>query len=410
MKLSLRGAGTLILLAAFLASAGCARQSEKRPKYIFLFIGDGMGFSHVSTAEAWQAHITDGEIGNSPLSFTQFPVLGTSTTYSASNWITDSSASGTAIATGRKTNNGYIGVAPDDSTHLESIAVKLHKTGMKVGIMTSVSIDHATPASFYAHNGSRYNYYDVGSWLPKSGFEFFGGAPFISPEGKAHDRQSIYAECRDSAYQVFNGLSEFNAKSGAAKKVILLPDRADSADHIPYALSRRQGQLRLDEILGSAIGFLDNPDGFFIMCEGGMIDWAAHDNDALNDIYETLDLSKTVEKAVEFYRKHPDETLIIVTADHETGGMALGAGGEYNVHFDRLEGQTAWYWDVDEAQRDTISTRNAEARIGWTTGGHTGSAVPVYAIGAGSERFSGRNDNTDICNKLCDIMGVGRNK
>ena len=395
-----------MLIAAVAGSVSCAEQ-PKKPKYIFLFIGDGMGLAAVSTTEAYQSYMNNGgNIGSDPLTFTQFPVIGLQTTYSASNWITDSSASGTAMSTGKKTHNDYVCVAPDDSTFYESFTYRLHKQGMKIGIMTSVSIDHATPAAFYAHNGSRWDYYNVGSYLPKSGFEFFGGARFIWPKGKEKDQPSLYDECRDSSYSICEGMEQFNAKKAGAKKVILVPDPDDTLDHIAYALSRKPGQLQLSEILGSAIDFLDNPKGFFIMCEGGMIDWAAHDDDAMNVIAETMDLSKTVQLAIDFYNKHPKETLIIVTADHETGGMALGCCDSYNVYFDKMKDQKVWAWEAAPAEQDSIKAHNQAAHIGWTTYGHTGIAVPVYAMGVGSEMFSGRHDNTDICKSICKLTGV----
>jgi alkaline phosphatase len=394
-----------LLFAVYVLTNSCTTQPEK-PKYIFLFIGDGMGLTQVATAEAFQAYKNTGKIGSEPLTFTRFPVMGLQTTYSASNWITDSSASGTAMSSGKKTHNDYVCVAPDDSTFYEPFTYRLHKQGMKIGIMTSVSIDHATPACFYAHNGSRWDYYNVGSYLPKSGFEFFAGARFIWPKGKNKDMPSLYDECADSSYIVCNGLGEYTARKADARKLILVPNSDDTLDHCAYALGRKPGQLQLSEILQSAIEFLDNPKGFFIMCEGGMIDWAGHNDDAMGNIYETLDLSKTVQLAIDFYNKHPKETLIIVTADHETGGMALGCCDSYNLYFEKMSGQKGWIEDAPKSEQDSLRAHNKDAHIGWTSLGHTGTAVPVYAMGVGSEMFAGRHDNTDICKSICKLEGI----
>ena len=174
----------LLVLLISTASFGA-----RKAKYVFLFIGDGMGFSHVSLTEAYLAQ-QRGVIGNDPLAFTQLPVLGMATTYSASNPITCSSAAGTALATGTKTKNGMLGMDAD-SLPLKSIAYKIHEAGLKIGIMSTVQINHATPAAFYAHNVRRNNYYPIAQELPGTGFEFFGGG-FLHPNGKEKDLPSIY--------------------------------------------------------------------------------------------------------------------------------------------------------------------------------------------------------------------------
>ena len=145
----------------------------KAPKYVFYFIGDGMGLNQV-VATQYYLRSCEGELGITPLCFTQFPYTGIATSYSASSDVTDSAAGGTALATGHKTYNGAIGVAAD-ATPVASIAEKAHRYGAKVGVATSVTINHATPASFYAHQKSRNDYYEIGAQLPASGFEFFAG-------------------------------------------------------------------------------------------------------------------------------------------------------------------------------------------------------------------------------------------
>ncbi|MBO4769065.1 MAG: alkaline phosphatase [Bacteroidales bacterium] len=385
-------------------SACTLSYGAKRAKYVFLFIGDGMGFSHVSLTEAYLAQ-QRGVIGNDPLAFTQFPVLGMATTFSESNPITDSSAAGTALSTGTKTKNGMLGMDAD-SLPLKSISYKIHEAGLKVGIMSTVQINHATPAAFYGHNVSRKNYYAIAQELPKTGFEFFGGG-FLHPNGKEKDLRSIYEQVVDGGYAVARGLDEF---ASLKRDRIVLTAKRNPDEVLPYALGRKSDDLTLAQMLEAALQVLDNRKGFFIMAEGGKIDYAAHSNDAIGTITETIDMDEAVKVALEFYKKHPKETLIIVTADHETGGVSLGAKKGYlydlNVFNDITESATTT--DVEKYMSDKVvlKEQSEKARVGWTTTSHTGGAVPVWAIGAGSEAFAGRMDNTDIPKRICKAMKV----
>ena len=377
--------------------------SEKKAKYVFFFIGDGMGFTHVSMAEAYLAN-QHKVLGNDPLCFTQFPVLGMVTTYSASNIITCSSAAGTALSTGTKTNNGFLCVAPD-STDLTSISYKIHNAGIPVGIMTTVTLSHATPAAFYANSISRNDYYKIALKLPESGFEFFGGGGFEEPTGNNEGDPSLYNVISEKGYTVACGLKDFNTKKNSAKKIILLQEDSIKNNVLPYAIDRKESDLTLKQVVSAAIEVLENEKGFFIMAEGGKIDWAAHANDALSDILETLDMDAAIEVAYQFYLKHKDETLIIVTADHETGGFSMGKDKGYVMYFDELKAQTSSL-DSKKILKDTVTAINNRARIGWTTSSHTGTAVPIFAIGTQSEQFAGRMDNTDIPKKICNAMGI----
>ncbi len=390
---------TLLLLSFCLSISA---QSNKA-KYVFYFIGDGMGFSHVSIAEAYSAYL-DGVNGSKSLSFTQFPVLGMATTFSASNMITCSSASGTALATGHKTNNGFLGIAPD-STNLKSIAYTIHDAGYRVGVTSNVGINHATPASFYANAINRGLYYDIALQLPTTGFEFFGGGGFISPNGSKNDQPSAYDSVEKNGYVIAAGLDDYKTKKSASKMLFLSKEGKNSKEY-KYAIDREEGDIKLADLVETAVDFLDNGENFFLMCEGGKIDWAAHGNDAKADIMEVIDLSEAVAVAYNFFLKHPDETLIIVTADHETGGFAMGRKG-YNIYFDKLNEvhHSKEYYNNKKISKE-IDKAIKEARLGWTTSSHSGSAVPVFSIGVGSQLFSGKMDNTDIPKKVCEAMGV----
>ncbi len=396
----------LVLIFTIIAlSWSDAFAKNTKAKYVFYFIGDGMGFSHISIAEAYQAHL-QGKNGSTPLSFTQFPVMGMATTYSASNMVTCSSAAGTALSTGYKTNNGFLGVLPD-SSKVESISYKIHKAGYKVGITTTVSLDHATPGAFYANSTSRDNYYEISQQLPSSQFEFFGGGGFISPNGKDKNLTSSYDNVEEMGYIIASGIDDYKAKKQEGKKMVLLQKEGKESHELKYAIDMKEGDMKLSDIVSAATDFLNNKKGFFLMAEGGKIDWGGHANDAKTTIMEVIDFSNAITVAYNFYLEHPDETLIVVTADHETGGFSMAREKGYQVYLDELKelsGSKDFNKDEDYSKKVDLATE--KARLSWTTKSHSGVAVPVFAIGQGSNLFSGRMDNTEIPKKICTAMGV----
>lgn len=327
------------VIVAFLLPQSCDFAKEKKAKYVFYFIGDGMGVNQVNGTEMYLAE-KEGRIGLKPLDFTQFPVVNFATTHSQYNSVTCSAAAGTALATGSKTKNGTIGM---DSLHqmpLYSVAVQAKKAGKKVGITTSVSIDHATPAAFYAHQPDRNMHYEIATDLPKTGFDLYAGSGLLQMKStKDSTAAGIKTILRDSGYVILQGIEEFKEKSGQSGKVVFTQKGGDRGS-LPYAIDRKDNDLTLAQITECAIDFLsrNNNDGFFLMVEGGKIDWACHNNDVATTFNEIIDMDEAVKKALEFYHKHPDETLIVITADHETGGIALGTG-KYALNLDVLQYQ-----------------------------------------------------------------------
>lgn len=312
--------------------------AQEKPKYIFYMIGDGMGLNQVNITEMYLASL-ENRIGVSPLIFSNFPVASFATTYSKSNGITDSAAGGTALAVGSKTKNGMIGMDSTGTENLRSIAYDAKAKGMKVGITTSVSIDHATPASFYAHQPSRSNYYEIASEIGKSAFDFFAGSGFLSPtkNSKKEAVKPITDLLGQSGFQVVHGLPAYN-KLTNKNKVVLLNNKGASSESLNFAIDQKAGDLTLTDITKAAIQSLDNEKGFFLMVEGGKIDWSAHSNDVATTIHEVLDFNESVRVAYEFYKQYPNETLIVITADHETGGLTLGTGGS-SLNFKSLASQ-----------------------------------------------------------------------
>lgn len=374
----------------------------RAPKFVFYFIGDGMGLAQVSLAEAYLGSLK-GEISNRSLSFTRFPTFGFATTYSADSFITCSSAAGTALSTGFKTNNGVLGIDPEGNK-LESITYKIDRAGVPVGIISNVTLDHATPAAFYANSESRKNYYEIANQIVPSGFKFFGGGGFIEPKGESGEEEDIYQILEDGGYTVIRGLKDYRANKGV-EKMILLQEEGKELD-LPYTIDRTPKELTLAQVVAAAIDYLYGTKGFFIMAEGGKIDWAGHSNDALTNILETLDFAAAIEVAYRFYEKYPNETLIVVTADHETGGLSLGREKGYTMDLSLLKEQKGSMYHSEKEDKEFYKELNEKANVGWTTSSHTGIAVPVYAIGAGHRLFSGRMDNTEIPKKILELMRI----
>ena len=334
----------LFFAIAFLAVLVLPAQAQQ-PKYVFYFIGDGMGVNQVLGTEMYQSELK-GEIGVTPLLFTQFPYATFAHTYSATNGVTDSAAGGTALATGSKSKNGGIGVTKD-LVEVTSVASWAKANGYRVGVSTSVSVDHATPASFYAHENSRNNYYQIGLDLIEANFDFYAGSDFLDPtnqkakDGKTYD--NLYDLTAKAGYTLVRGYKEYQKKAKKAEKMILFqPEAASAKDNsaIPYAIDRKKGDMTLSEITRAGINFLskNNEKGFFLMVEGGKIDWACHSNDGATALTEVQDFDNAIKVAYEFYEQHPEETLIVITADHETGGLSLGTGS-YDLNLQALKAQ-----------------------------------------------------------------------
>ncbi|MDR0394912.1 MAG: alkaline phosphatase [Tannerella sp.] len=444
----------------------CLQSVCGQAKYVFYFIGDGMGVNIVNATEAYLSAM-NGERGSVSLLMTQFPVASISTTYSADADVTDSAAAGTALATGKKTKNNYLGVDPDVQP-METIAEKAKKAGKKVGVASTVPINHATPAAFYGHQKSRSMYYEISQDLLSSGFDFFGGAGLYNRD-KFYDKTTapdIYPLIEQAGYTVAKGYEDFKANAGKSKKVMLVQKNWEEAGGIPYAIDRTSEDLSLRQITEAAIDVLmrNNKKGFFLMLEGGRIDWAAHANDAASVVKEVIDMDEAVKVAYEFYKKHPKETLIVITADHDTGGLTAGQGrlnitplqhqrqsqDQLTKRINELRvsknGIVSWeevkdlltttmgFWkeipisweqekNLRDAYEETIAKNrevvdrnlyadnsllaakakqvmNEVARLGWGTTSHSGGFVPVYAIGAGQHLFTQQMDNIEIPQKI----------
>lgn len=338
---------------------GDKKQKIKQPKNIILLIGDGMG-----TAQVYAGYTT--KKGN--MNITRMPVTGFSITYSADDYITDSGAGGTALSTGVKTKNGSIGVDPSGKP-LETILEMAEKRGLSTGLVSTSSITHATPASFIAHTANRSKYADIALDFLKTDIDVFIGGGYNN-FGRRADNLNLVDSLKARGYVIARNLADVDVKS-TTRLAALLAD-----EHMPR-MAKGRGNM-LPDATELALEILSrNKKGFFMMVEGSQIDWGGHDNDASYVIDETVDFDNAVGKALEFAAKN-GETLVIVTADHETGGMGIIGG----------------------------NLATGDVQSSFIIKDHTATMVPVFAYGPGSEIFTGVQDNTDIFKKCVRLFGL----
>ncbi len=356
MKRSLRNRIGLTLIAVLLlAGAACAAGtgndwSGQKAKYVFMFIGDGLGLQQVNAAEVYNGSInrTGGKPAIRKLALSGLPVQGMITTYSTNSFITDSAPAATSLASGYKTENGVIGMDPAKKRKFTTVAQMVRAKGMKVGVLTTVSLNHATPAAFYASVPSRNDYYGIGEKLIDSGFDYFAGGGLHQNTGKDKDRRNLYEIAKEKGYQVLRTREDILAAKPDTKIIAVNPI-LDGSNAMPYDMDRTERELSLAEFTKKGIELLDNPKGFFMMVEGGKIDWACHANDAAAAILDTFAFDAAVREALAFAERHPDETLIIVVGDHETGGMSIGfAGTQYDTFFEKIAHQKESYESFDK--------------------------------------------------------------
>ncbi|MFI4912389.1 MAG: alkaline phosphatase [Sedimentisphaeraceae bacterium JB056] len=454
----------VVLFTVFFFAIQVAFSADKAPKYIFLLIGDGMGTNMRTVADSYYqskqlcSGVKKSELQK--LEINDMPFTGNMTTFSLNSDITDSAAAVTAMSTGYKTNNGMIGVV-GGSDSVETVAEYAKKNGIKVGILSSVWLNHATPAGFYAHQDSRYNYYEIAEEIASSGFDFFGASGVKDPE--KGDR-NIYQLVKDSGYTIIDSPRSTSEIQDIDGKLWLFDK---NYPNLPYEIDG-EDSVTLANYTDTCIERLYNSIGFFIMVEGGKIDWVCHSNDLASAIKETLAFNEAYKVAYEFYKEHSEDTLIIVVADHETGGLNLenskidinnfaslidGQSGS-DVKFqellkqlenDKIDNEAAFekmrdffgLEKITESERKTIEqaymkggTQSEDfsygnnhsitiawtqllakrAGIQWDTMSHTSTTVQITAIGVGAEYFAGNIDNTCLARYIKDFIEQSRSE
>ncbi len=454
-------------LLALVALAALSVRAEEAPKYIFYYIGDGMGMGPAVATEMYNRQV----LGNdTPITMMQFPVAGFCLTYSASSPVTDSAAAGTALSTGFKTKNGMLGMNPD-TVAVYSVARALQQDGYGIGIATSVAPDDATPGAFFAHVPNRSMYYDIGVAAAESGYQFLAGSDLRGVTTRKGEPTDLLEIMKKNNVEVVYGRD--GMAKATSEKVFLLAEPGIESGNVGYTIDSVAGALTLPFIAQSCLNHLEkvSPDKFFMMIEGGNIDHALHANDGGAAIKETLNFNEALAIAYEFYKAHPDETLIVVTADHDTGGLAIGNKFTgYNAHLDLIDYQKvskeafeaycrsllqskdthSWadmkqyltdnlgFWkyiklnenqekSLEEKYNRTFELRNSEdqrtlyanfnafaaevykvfndcAGIGFIATSHTGNPVPVFAVGVGADRFKSLNNNIEIPRTIMELV------
>ena len=482
------------------AAASTTGTAVTAPKYVFLFIGDGMSYPQIQSTADYLGALTDEDYwqaqpslddnqgaildGPSYLNFMNFEAAGSAVTYDSNSFAPDSASTATSIATGYKTYSGSINVDETGTVKYETIAEKLHEQkGYSVGVITSVNLNHATPAALYAHQASRSSYYEIGLEMIASDFEYFAGGGLLSPTGSEGDQEDLYALAAEAGYTVTRTQADAEKVGADTEKAILIDEHLADSDAMAYEIDRTEDMWSLADYVEKGIEVLsDDEDGFFMMCEGGKIDWACHANDAGSAIHDTQALADAVQVAIDFAAEHPDETLILVTGDHETGGLTIGfAGTDYDTYLDLLESQKISYAKFDsdyvakykenktsfeDVMKDvtelfglktegeegdklvlteyeleqlraayeksvngTAASQyeqeeyvlygtyeplsvtithiiNNKSGVSFTSYSHTGLPVAVLAHGVNAEVFNGYYDNTEIYDKLADMLDV----
>jgi alkaline phosphatase len=329
---------------------------SKTPKNVIMMIGDGMGVTEVF------AGLT---ANGGHLFLDNFKHVGFSKTQSSDNYITDSAAGGTALSSGIKTYNGAIGVNPDTAA-VKTILEMSEEKGLATGLISTSAITHATPASYIAHQGSRGSYEDIAADFMKTDIDVFIGGGY-KHFAQRKDKLDLTKELQAKGYQVLRNMDEI-AKVKSGKLAGLTADEHNEV----YPLRK----MNLPLSTKTALNILSqNKKGFFIMIEGSQIDFGGHANNTIYVVNEMLDFDRAIGQALEFAAKD-GETLIVVTADHETGGMALVKG----------------------------DLRTGMVKGAFPTGDHTATMVPVFSYGPGAENFTGIMENTDIAKKIMNLM------
>lgn len=455
-----------VLLTIFVAFMAFVAVQAQTPKYVFYFIGDGMGANHAYAAVAYNR-----AMGQPDVNFWNFPVKGLITTYSASSLVTDSSAAGTALSSGTKIENGACGYTMEGENTVSIMEIAQAK-GWGTGVATSVGVNHATPAAFYGHSESRNDYDILSQQLIDSKLDFAAGSSFLHQRASELNNDEWIAKAQAAGINVYRGKEEYKKTNG---RVIMLSNAEKPHDDLPYAVDRKPGDTKLADFTAAAIDHLYShyaKKGFILMVEGGMIDHAAHANDLAGVIGEVNDMAESVQLALDFAAKHPNETLIIVTADHETGGLTMGYG-KYEMHPEQVAGQkctkdvlsfkvgqlmrenASWQevkdmlrenlglWDTVQVSprqekvftqlykeafldKDVTEERNLYSSVGrlaneairylddnktnmsWSFGSHSGAPLPVYAYGVKAEAFGTVADNTDVPKTILKVTKLSK--
>ncbi|MCL1124062.1 alkaline phosphatase [Shewanella surugensis] len=403
-----------------------------RPKNIIIMIGDGMGPAYTTAYRYYQDNPDTENIEHTV--FDRL-LVGMSSTHptKSEGIVTDSAAAATALSSGIKTYNGAIGINKHKQA-VRSIMQLAKQQGMSTGIAVTSQVNHATPAAFLSHNESRRNYDEIAlSYLHTDTDVILGG-------GQQYFSSELIEQFKNKGYQYITDVSELNSLK-QAKVLGLFADK-----ELPWAINEKKAHKLSRETQTALTLLSNNPKGFVLLVEGSLIDWAGHSNDIVSAMGEMNEFANAVEVAEQFVRQHP-ETLLVITADHNTGGLSIGANDVYawnsalirgvqsspdNIAIAALESHD-WQdivskqlgFKLNEAEINQLAAAKKEnqdiftdeinkiisrrSHTGWTSHGHTGVDVQVFATGPSSALFHGHQDNTDIANNMISLLPTNQN-
>lgn len=426
-----------------------------------------MSIPGVAATESYNSAVK-GQFEPEPLTFSGFPYKSFVSTYNTESMVTDSAAAGTALSCGEKTYNGSIGM---DKNHkkMQTVTEKLKRMGWGTAVITTVGVNHATPAAFYANAESRKMYNSIFHQLITSDIvDFAAGSNILVERNSNTSDKAGMAAAKKAGWNILIGKECMEGACASARTLCLDPH--PGLKDLGYCIDGKR-DIMLEDFTRAAIANLEkyHPESFFMMIEGGNIDHAAHSGDGAAMIFETNEMDKAVDAAMEFYRKHPEETLILVTSDHETGGLSFGCTSEYAAHPEYLLGQKSslknltgkinelrnvkdvkWtdakevlkenlgLWStvkVSKKQEDkfieifnktikgdekalvenlyskeeklaseAVKYLNRKAGLIFSHNAHSGSYVPVYAIGCGAPQIAACRHNSDIPNTIIKLV------
>lgn len=412
------------------------------PKNIIMVISDGTGPAFTT---AYRYFIDDPQTPIVETTILDNILVGGSSTYphKQSGLVTDSAASATALAAGVKTYNGAVGVDINKQA-VETVLHRARKLGLKTGLAVTSHIVHATPAAYMVANELRSNYPQIADSFYDDRINGQHLADIMLGAGWGHfirEDRNLVSEFKADGYQYIDTYAQLPSIDAAKPVLGLFGD-----DSLPWALDDPE-PLRLSKLAQAAVPYLENDKGYFLLLEASQVDWAGHGNDIASAMAEMHDLAATMEYLYEYVQSHPD-TLVILTADHSTGGLTLGANGDYKwdpswlknlrasiptiatalVHEPDKAGFAGGMlgFELNESEAEQVNALNADMKprdvqgvikkiidarsnTGWTTSGHTGIDVQVFAFGPSAERFEGSQDNVDIAHKIFELLEQAHN-
>lgn len=432
-------------------------KTQEKPKYVFVFMGDGMGINQVASARYWEAKKKGQSASDSiwnASSFDSFPVIGAMSTHNMDLTVTDSAASATALFSGKKTRNGSLNYNPETKELYEPFAKKLSQNGYAVGVISTTSLEHASPSALYANSEYRYDFLNIA----RQGISC-GWLDFWAAGGFNQEEESLLEEAEKNGFTVVDSPDKLEKVNGQSLPVLAISRDEYAAPYMAYEIDRARreqygaNEISFADLVKQAASSLHEIGKFFIFAEAGKIDIACTDGDVVSSIYEVKGLDDAVAEALAFYEKYPENTLIVVLADHETGSLRIGS--EINsdaissqvasrVRFERIMSElyesdasfseamekSRHYLGISEASLQPVEheelemafertkidrdwdeftarlylMKAARSNLEFVSGDHSGQPVLVYALGCGSENFAGMYDNTDIYKKLNSIM------